>query len=116
MEPLAEPVRPPEQRPRRRAAPADARRSLRSLPPARAARDEAETPPLPTAENDEESLAGDAGTTLLLTVSAAMLLIVALAWLVGAVDHWWILIPVVTAALALAVLVLAVVMRLLDDD
>jgi hypothetical protein len=52
----------------------------------------------------------------LLTVSAAMLLIVALAWLVGAVDHWWILIPVVAAALALAVLVLAVVMRLLDDD
>jgi hypothetical protein len=57
----------------------------------------------------------DPGITSLSTVTAAMLVIVALAWVVGTVGQWWILIPVVAAALTLTAIVLATVIRLLDD-
>ena len=93
MEQLAERVL----RPRERGAPA--------------VRDDTPKPP-PRVEDE----AGDPGTTLLATVSAAMLSVVALAWLVGAVDRWWILVPVVAVALVLTAGVLTVVVRLLDDD
>jgi hypothetical protein len=64
---------------------------------------------------DEGPPLRDPGLTLLGTAAAAMLSIVALAWLVGVVDHWWILIPVVAVALALTGLVLAVATHLLND-
>jgi hypothetical protein len=41
--------------------------------------------------------------------------IVALVWLVGGVDRWWILIPVMAALLTVTGLVLTVVIRLLED-
>jgi hypothetical protein len=46
---------------------------------------------------------------------AAMLLIVGLVWLLGAVDQWWILVPVMLVDFVLTAAVLAMVTRLLDD-
>jgi len=53
---------------------------------------------------------------LLATVTAAMLSIVGLAWLVAAIGRWWILVPVMAVALALTAIVLVVMVRLLADE
>jgi hypothetical protein len=47
--------------------------------------------------------------------TAATLVIVALICLVGSVDRWWILIPVMVIDLAVTTLVLTIMIRLLDD-
>jgi hypothetical protein len=57
----------------------------------------------------------DRGIGLLTVFTAAMLAIVALVCLVGSVDRWWILIPVMVIDLAVTALVLAMMIRLLDD-
>jgi hypothetical protein len=87
---------------------------LRTVPTA--TRDDAERPSRPSRLDDEGPPLRDAGTTLLGAVSSAVLTIVAVAWLVGAVDRGWILIPAIGVALALTAIVLAVVLRLLDEE
>ena len=71
----------------------------------------ASPPPL----DDKSTPLRDRGVTLLGTVTAAMLTIVALAWLVAVVGRWWILVPVMAVALALTAVVIACMLRLLDD-
>ena len=72
-------------------------------------------PAMPAERPDQATSLRDPGIALLTTVTGAMLGVVALAWLVGAVDRWWILIPVIAAALALTAIVLTMVTRLLND-
>ena len=57
----------------------------------------------------------DRGISLLAIFTAATLLIVALVCVVGSVDRWWILIPVMAVDFAVTGAVLAVMVRLLDD-
>jgi membrane protein YdbS with pleckstrin-like domain len=80
-----------------------------------AGRDDALTQPT-SQPADEAGPLRDRGMTLLATVACAMLPIVALAWLVGAIDHWWVLIPVIALVLALTAVVLVMITRLLDED
>ena len=72
-------------------------------------------PPAPVAPSSESSPIRDRGISLLAIFTAATLLIVALVCLVGSVDRWWILIPVMAIDLAVTGAVLAVMVRLLDD-
>jgi hypothetical protein len=58
---------------------------------------------------------GDRGLILLAVFTASALLIVALVVLVGAVESWWILIPVMTADFAVTAAVLVTVARLIED-
>ena len=57
----------------------------------------------------------DRGLGLLTVFTASTLLIVGLVCLVGSVDRWWILIPVMAIDLAVTAAVLVVMLRLLDD-
>jgi hypothetical protein len=57
----------------------------------------------------------DRGISLLAIFTAATLLIVALVCLVGGVDRWWILIPVMVIDFAVTGVVIAVMVRLLDE-
>lgn len=52
---------------------------------------------------------------LLIVFTASALLIVALVVLVGAVGHWWILIPVMTVDFAVTAAVLVTVAKLLEE-
>jgi hypothetical protein len=52
---------------------------------------------------------------LLGAFTAAMLSIVALVVLVGAIDRWWILVPVMAIDLAVTAVVLAMMTSLLND-
>ena len=58
----------------------------------------------------------DRGIGLLATFTASMLGMVALAVLVGAVDAWWILVPVMAVDFAVTTGVLMMMVRLLSDD
>src|SRR3954451_23365238 len=69
----------------------------------------------PPARTDADAPLGDPGVTLLGTLIAAMLSIVAMAWIVAAVGRWWVLIPVMAVSLTLTAIVLLVMVRLLDD-
>jgi fatty acid desaturase len=57
----------------------------------------------------------DRGVTLLLVFFAATVIMVAAAALVGAVDRWWILVPVMLAHLALTFAVIATIAHLLGE-
>ena len=73
------------------------------------------SPSGPAVASSEPPQLRDRGITLLTIFTAATLLIVALVWLVGDVDRWWILIPVMAVDLAVTGIVLAAMVRLLDD-
>ncbi len=57
----------------------------------------------------------DRGVGLLAAFTSAMLLIVAMAVLVGAIDRWWILIPVMAVDFAVTAAVMVMMARLLND-
>jgi hypothetical protein len=58
----------------------------------------------------------DRGLGLLAAFTGAVLVIVALVWVVGLVDRAWILAPVMAVQLVLTAVVLVAVARLLDDQ
>jgi hypothetical protein len=118
VRPRLAPLRQPARRRHQSSAPPDERRSVRARAAVRPIRhDTAPRPPAPPPTLDDEGTPlRDRGVTLLGTVTAAMLTIVALAWLVAVVGRWWILAPVMAVALALTAIVLVVMIRLLDDD
>jgi hypothetical protein len=99
-------LRQPALHPHVGATPATARppRTSSAVPARDASRREPETAPL-----------RDPGIGLLAVFTASMLLIVGLVCLVGGIDRWWVLIPVMTIDLAVTAAVLAVMLRLLDD-
>ena len=104
----------PAARTRRPSAPAGARTRRVSLPaPVRPATlDRAPQPPsaVPVA-----APLRDRGIGLLATFTVAMLGMVSLAVLVGAVDAWWILVPVMAVDFAVTAAVLVMMVRLLND-
>jgi hypothetical protein len=115
-------VAPPPQRVR---PPVD-RRAGRAATAPRGPYRPARTPPARTAERsghpNERSVPErkppplwDRGLTLLIIFTASALLIVALVALAAAVGRWWILIPVMTADLAVTTAVLVTVVRLLNN-
>jgi hypothetical protein len=118
VEPRLEHLRRPTGRRRQSVAPPDERRSLRSLPSPHPTNEASvakpSTPPSPP--NDTTSPVRDPGLTLLGTVTAAVLSIVALSWLVAVVARWWVLVPAIAIALALTAIVLGVMVRLLNDS
>jgi hypothetical protein len=118
VEPRLEHLRRPSRRPRRSPAPADGPRSLRSLPAIPPTREAAGAEPSkpPSPPNEKTSPLRDRGLTLLGTVTAAALSIVALSWLVAVVARWWILVPAMAIALTLTAIVLGVMVRLLNDS
>jgi hypothetical protein len=71
--------------------------------------------PAPAVPNSESPPLRDRGIPLLAIFTAATLLIVVLVCVVGSVDRWWILIPVMAVDLAFTGLVLVVMVLLLDD-
>lgn len=101
--------------PRRRATASGLARTPRPSPVA-LPRSERDAPQLASSiEGSEPPPVRDRGISLLASFTTAMLVIVGLVCLVGGVDRWWILIPVMATLLALTGLVLAVVIRLLED-
>ncbi len=112
MEPRLEQLRKPQPHPRRTASARVARRPGTAIP-ARATREA--PPPRPKVPSGEPPPIRDRGISLLAIFTAAVLLIVALVCLVGSVDHWWILIPVMAVDFAVTGAVLAVTVRLLDE-
>jgi hypothetical protein len=101
----------------RRGAPSRVARPPRTSAPARPRPhprpdDGSTRPKLPPAP---ESPLRDRGISLLTIFTAATLLIVALVCVVGSVDRWWILIPVMAVDFAVTGSVLAMMVRLLDD-
>jgi hypothetical protein len=117
VEPRVKHRREPVRRLHPSAAAGDAR-PVRPLPararPARADDRTRSQQQSPIASTDVTPLR-DRGLVLLAVFTAATLLIVALVCLVGAIDHWWVLIPVMAADLAVTGAVLAMMSRLLDD-
>jgi hypothetical protein len=109
-------LRRPARRPHQAAAAPALRRSARVPPPVRPTHEDSGTRPPASPSDDTGTPLRDRGVTLLGTVTAAMLSIVALAWIVAVVERWWILVPVMAVSLALTVIVLVVMGRLLDDD
>jgi hypothetical protein len=111
-------LRQPDPHPRRTATPRVARPPRTSVP-ARPGpnRDAPRSKPSPASAvpSGESSPIRDRGISLLAIFTAATLLIVALVCLVGSVDRWWILIPVMAVDFAVTGAVLAVMVRLLDD-
>jgi hypothetical protein len=104
-------LRHPAVQPRARAAPGVARPPrtsgiVRALPLWHAPK-----PEPPTASGPLR----DRGLGLLAVFTASTFLIVGLVCLVGSIDRWWILIPVMAIDLAVTAAVLAVMIRLLDD-
>jgi hypothetical protein len=99
-----------------RTAPRVARAPRPSVPARpRSNRDAPGPKPAPGAPSSESSPIRDRGISLLAIFTAATLLIVALVCLLGSVDRWWILIPVMAIDLTVTGAVLAVMVRLLDD-
>ena len=115
MAPHAESLRPPVQRPTRRATTAprprrpDARGQACDAGGARAA-DESST-----SERRPPPLA-DHGLTLLIIFTASALLVVALVVLAGAVGQMWILAPIMIVDFAVTAAVLVTVAKLLEDS
>ncbi len=118
MEHGLERLRQPDPHSRRTAAP-DVGRPPRTSAPARARPNRGAHRPTPASASavpsSESSPIRDRGISLLAIFTAATLLIVALVCLVGSVDRWWILIPVMAVDLAVTGAVLGVMVRLLDD-
>ncbi len=112
MEPHLEQLRKPQAHARRTVAPRDTRPRQTSIP----ARPRA-TREVPTAAvaSGESPPIRDRGISLLAIFTATALLIVALVCLVGSVDRWWILIPVMVVHFVVTGAVLTVTVRLLDD-
>jgi hypothetical protein len=118
VEPRLEHLRQPDPRTRRPATPRVARPPRTSLPARPRPDHRAPRPksrPTPTVTGSESPPLRDRGISLLLIFTAATLLIVALVCVVGSVDRWWILIPVMAVDFAVTGAVLAVMVRLLDD-
>jgi hypothetical protein len=113
--PPPERVRPPVDRHAGRAAtaPRGPYRSAR-MPPARAAEGSGH-PNEPSVPERRPPPLQDRGLTLLIVFTTSALLIVALVVLAAAVGSWWILIPVMTADLAVTTAVLVTVVRLLNN-
>ena len=115
MEPRLERLRQPGPHRRRGAPPRVARPPRTSLPArARPRPDNGATRPKSPPAPESPPLR-DRGISLLTIFTAATLLIVALVCVVGSVDRWWILIPVMAVDLVVTGAVLAVMVRLLDD-
>jgi hypothetical protein len=100
-------ARPGRARPPRTSIPAHPRRDRDAPQPT--------SSPAPAVASSEPPRLRDRGLTLLTIFTTATLLIVALVCLVGGVDRWWILIPVMAVDLAATGVVLAAMVRLLDD-
>jgi hypothetical protein len=118
VEPHLEQLRGPAPGPRRTATPGSVRPPRTSRPAhPRRDRDAPQPTSSPTAAvpSGEPSRLRDRGISLLAIFTAATLLIVALVCLVAGVDRWWILIPVMAVDLAVTGIVLAAMVRLLDD-
>ncbi len=120
MEPRLEHLRQPAPNARRTATPRVARPPRTSLPArSRPRPDHQDTrpnsPPAPSAAGSKSPPLRDRGISLLTIFTAATLLIVALVCVVGSVNRWWILIPVMAVDFAVTGAVLAVMIRLLDD-
>ncbi len=118
MEHRLEQLRQRQPPPRRRAAPTGAGPPRTSIPAGPRPERDAPRPvtsPASTGPSSDASPIRDRGISLLAIFTAATLLIVALVCLVGGVDRWWILIPVMAIDLAVTGAVLAVMVRLLDD-
>ena len=90
-------------------------RPLRPFRPApiRAAR--ASRPPQPPEPRDEPTALPDRGLELVIAFVAAVLVMVAMAVVVGMVDAAWILIPVMAVYFAVTAGILAMAVRLLND-
>jgi hypothetical protein len=111
-------LRQPDPHSRRTAAP-HVGRPPRTSVPARPRPNRGAPRPTPASASavpsSESSPIRDRGISLLAIFTAATLLIVALVCLVGSVDRWWILIPVMAVDLAVTGVVLAIMVRLLND-
>ena len=120
MEPRLEHLQQPAPHARRTATPRVARPPRTSLPArSRPRLDHRATRPksssAPAAPGSESPPLRDRGISLLTVFTAATLLIVALVCVVGSVDRWWILIPVMAVDFVVTGAVLAVMVHLLDD-
>jgi hypothetical protein len=108
-------VRPPVDRRAGGAATAPRRRDRPArTPPARTA-ERSGHPNEPSVPERRPPPLWDRGLTLLIIFTASALLIVALVALAAAVGSWWILIPVITADLAVTTAVLVTVVKLLNN-
>ena len=114
MAPQAETLRPPVDRPARRATttPRPRRPDARggparlAVPEPRARRRRSERRPPPQADH---------GLTLLIVFTASALFVVALVVLAGAVGHMWILVPIMIADFTVTAAVVVAVAKLLED-
>ena len=114
MDHRLEHLRPPAQQPRRTGA-RPSRTSIGARPrTTRGPVSRKASPPCAVSSSEDRPLR-DRGISLLAVFTAATLVIVALVCLVGGVDRWWILIPVMVIHLAVTAIVLAITIRLLDD-
>lgn len=99
-------ARPPRQSGRRRPASVPA-----PTPPART-----DAPPKPpSVPTGESPPLRDRGLELMAAFTAAMLVMIVMAVVVGMVDAWWVLIPVMATDFAVTAAVLVVVVSLLND-
>ena|SRR5829696_3954657 len=118
----AKPVHPPSRSPRSGAPAARTRRrdeahaterSRRPTPPPSV---RPAPPPSPrTSPADTSAPLPDRGVRVLLVFTAAMLIMVAAATLVGAVGQWWVLVPVMLIDFILTFIVLALFVELLGE-
>jgi hypothetical protein len=110
-------ARPPLAPPNRRAPSPASRRRHASLPAAvrPAAADHTTQPCDAPTSAAERSPLRDRGVGLLAVFTAAMLVMVALAVVVGMHNSLWILVPVMAVDFVLTAIVLLMVVRLLDD-
>jgi hypothetical protein len=120
VEPRLEHLQQPAPHARRTAAPRVARPARTSSPARSRLRPDhhatrPKSPPVQAAPGSGSPPLRDRGISLLTIFTAATLLIVALVCIVGSVDRWWILIPVMAVDFAVTGAVLAVMVRLLDD-
>jgi hypothetical protein len=116
VEPRLEHLRHPGPHSRRGAPPRVARPPRTSVPARPRPRpDDGATRPKSSPTPESPPLR-DRGISLLTIFTAAALLIVALVCVVGSVNRWWILIPVMAVDFAVTGAVLAMMVRLLDDD
>ena len=103
--------RPPLARPPRRSARPRPASVPAPTPPART-----DGPPKPPSISAGESAPlRDRGIELMAAFISAMLVMIAMAVVVGMVDAWWVLIPVMATDFAVTAAVLVVVVSLLND-
>lgn len=114
MAPQAETLRPPVDRPTRRATTTPRPRR----PDARGRAcdaDRARAPDESSASERRRPPQADHGLTLLMVFTASALFVVALVVLAGAVGHMWILVPIMIADLMVTAAVIVTVAKLLED-